>query len=152
MTDSDLTQPEPKKIAGIDDVVMALEALKLLMTVAPYFVAAFQQLLKLLHPTDANQAATSLNAIVGYAEEALTQVAALKFDSNDPVANTLGAWNSAYATVSQRAALLGVTDPAAIQTAMDLASHKTQTDSPLDVLPTAGGTIVVPAAPDVATS
>lgn len=126
-------------------LTMVLEALKILATLAPYFAGAFQALLKAFHPTDGATAAKNLNDVVSYAEEALNQVANLKFDSDDPVANALGAWNSAYETVRQRAALIGITDAAAIKTAMDIASHKTDTDSPLDVVSVNAG-VATPAA------
>lgn len=124
-------------------VVMALEALRMFITLEPALIASFQALLQLIHPTNGATAVVGLATLTQYWTEALTQVSALKFVSDDPVANSVAQWNSALATVQARADADGLAfDPSAILTAGQIASHKVDFDTPLDVLPSAAGTTV----------
>lgn len=127
-------------------LVMALEAFKVLVTIWPALSASFMALLKLLHPTDATVAMNELGQVSKYWDDAFANVSKLVFSTDDPVANAVGQWNSALATVKSRAAADGLTpDMGALLTAGQLASHKLNIDTPLDVLPSVPGlTILVP--------
>jgi len=128
-------------------LIMALEAFKVLVTIWPALSASFMALLKLLNPTDATVAMNDLGTLSKYWDEAFANVAALTFSNDDPVANSIGQWNSALATVKSRAAADGLTaNLGALLTAGQLASHKLDIDTPLDALATAspGVPILVP--------
>jgi len=121
----------------MNEFVMALEALKVASTVLPSLFRAVAAVIGWITGPDhsLNAGISTLSTVVGFAEEALIGVMALEFNTDDPVANKIGQWQSAYRTVRDRSAAAGFNiDPAAIHTALDLASHSVNFDTPLDQL------------------